>query len=269
MNIAFGLHTKEGYYLHTLAAMHSVMRRASVPLAAHILHDETLDAAARGCFQKVAAHWRGTVEFYDVTEEAAALPDLPALERFSKGCLFRLFLPKLLPETTVLYLDSDIIALADVTRLFSAALSDTAPLPLWAVRDTAPAHRPRFREYIAATFGEYAGYFNSGVLLFKNANLNRLVPDFPGAVLELLTAKPRLQFPDQDALNFLFGVSGQTGYLSGKANFQLEYGKRLACGETALEGKLLHYSWHKPWRETFPAALPYWRNREEVRAILS
>ncbi|MDE7241401.1 MAG: hypothetical protein K2N62_05930, partial [Desulfovibrio sp.] len=134
---------------------------------------------------------------------------------------------------------------------------------------TAPAHRAPFRDYIRAVFGDYAGYFNSGVLVFKNAVVNRLFPDVPGAVFSLFRARPELQFPDQDALNFLFGVSGLAGALSGKANFQMEYGKRLLLGEAALRGKLLHYSWHKPWQKNFPAALPYWRNREEVRAILS
>lgn len=148
-------------------------------------------------------------------------------------------------------------------------MSDDSGIPLWAARDTAPAHRPRFREYIKAVFGDYSGYFNSGVLLFKNPALIRLLPDFPGAVIKIFKGRPELQFPDQDALNLLFGIPGQVGYLSGKANFQMEYGNRLNEGEESLKGKIVHYSWHKPWEKMFPAGMLYWRNREEINSILS
>lgn len=269
MHIAYGIHNADGYFIHGLASMHSLMKGSSVPVVAHILHDGTLGAAERGAFQKVASRSGGEAVFHDMATEAAALPEVPALERFSKGCLLRLLLPRLLPDETVVYLDSDIIATGDAAPLFSAALAKKDGPPLWAVRDSALAHRPRFRDYIRAVFGEYDGYFNSGVLVFRNAELNRLVPDVPGAVFSLLRARPELQFPDQDALNFLFGLPGLTGALSGKANFQMEYAKRLLLGEKALRGKLLHYSWHKPWQKDFPAALPYWRNRKEVQAILS
>lgn len=269
MHIAYGIHNKDGYYLHGLASMHSLMKNASVPVVAHILHDGTLGPAEQNAFQKVADRSGGEAVFHGIAKDAAALPEIPALERFSRGCLFRLLLPRLLPEETVVYLDSDIIATGDAAPLFSEALAGPGGPPLWAARDTAPQHRPRFREYIGAVFGDYAGYFNSGVLVFRNAGVNRLFPDVPGAVFSIFRARPELQFPDQDVLNLLFGVPGLTGTLSAKANFQMEYGRRLLLGETALRGKLLHYSWHKPWQKTFPAALPYWRNREEVRAILS
>ncbi|MBD5627054.1 MAG: hypothetical protein HDQ90_06180 [Desulfovibrio sp.] len=269
LHIAYGIHNRDGYFIHGLASMHSLMKGASVPLVAHILHDGTLGAPEEDAFQKVASRSGGEAVFHDIAKESAGFPQIPALERFSKGCLFRLLLPQLLPNETVLYLDSDIIATGDALPLFADALARKDGPPLWAVRDSAPAHRPGFRAYIRSVFGEYDGYFNSGVLVFRNAEVNRLVPDVPAAVFSLFRARPELQFPDQDALNFLFGVPGLTGALSGKANFQMEYGRRLLLGETALRGKLLHYSWHKPWQKAFPAALPYWRNREEVQAILA
>ncbi len=175
LNIAFGIHNKGGYYIHALAAMHSVMKAASVPVSAHILHDET--------------------------------------------------------------------------------------------KDRAPVHRPRFREYIRHIFGDYSGYFNSGVVVFKNPALNRLITNFADAVMNVLRERPELQFPDQDALNLLLGVPGHVGYLSGKANFQMEYGNRINAGREALKGKLIHYSWHKPWNHDFPAGSLYWENRNEVDAM--
>lgn len=269
MHIAYGIHNRNGYYLHSLASMRSLMKNSSAPVVAHILHDGTLGAGEQNAFQNVAALSGGEAVFHNIAKEAAGFPEIPTLQRFSKGCLFRLLLPQLLPQENVIYLDSDIIATGDAAPLFSEALSRGDGPPLWAVRDTAPVHRPRFRDYIRAVFGEYDGYFNSGVLVFRNAEVNRLFPDFPRTVLSILRARPELQFPDQDALNFQFGISGLAGTLSAKANFQMEYGRRLLLGETELRGKLLHYSWRKPWRETFPAALPYWRNRQEVQAFLS
>lgn len=221
LNIAFGIHNKGGYYIHALAAMHSVMKAASVPVSAHILHDETLDAEAQNRFRKVAACLGSDAVFHDVSSRVTRLPELPMLERFSRGCLFRLFLPDLLPEENVVYLDADIIAAADLAELFGPALEDSGNRHvIMAVKDTAPVHRPRFREYIRHIFGDYSGYFNSVVVVFKNPELNRLITNFADAVLNVLRERPELQFPDQDALNLLPGVPGHVGYLSGKAIFR-------------------------------------------------
>lgn len=59
LHIAFGIHNRNGYYIHALAAMHSVMKNASSPVKARILHDGTLSMAEQAQFQKVAAHSGG------------------------------------------------------------------------------------------------------------------------------------------------------------------------------------------------------------------
>ncbi|MDE7240441.1 glycosyltransferase, partial [Desulfovibrio sp.] len=176
MHIAYGIHNKDGYFVHGLASMHSLMKSSSVPVVAHLLHDGTLGVEEQAAFQAVAGRSGGEAVFHDIAQEAAAFPEIPALERFSRGCLFRLLLPRLLPEETVVYLDSDVIATGDAAPLLADALAGAEGPPLWAALDTAPAHRAPFRDYIRAVFGDYAGYFNARGLVFKNAVVSRRLP---------------------------------------------------------------------------------------------
>lgn len=266
INIAFGLYNINNYYLHTLAALNSIFQRARERVTAHIIHDDTLSEEERNYFNKIAEYYKKDVVFHNIMLEAAKIPSLDRVERFSRGALYRLFLPKLLPAETVVYLDSDVIATSDIGDLFSDINNS---MPLFAALDTAPMHRDFFREYIKTKFNNYEGYFNSGVLVFNNLLINKMMEDLPGEVINIIMKRPDLGFPDQDALNILFGISQNTGYLSGKANFQLENAKRINYNEASLKGKLIHYSWHKPWRLAFPAGLPYWRSRKEVKEIVN
>lgn len=266
LNIAFGLYNTNNYYLHTLAALNSIFQRAKGRITAHIIHDNTLSDEERGFFDIITEYYNKDIVFHNIASKAADLPILANMKRYSRGCLYRLFLPKILPEETVVYLDSDTIAAADAGDLFGDINSD---MPLMAALDTAPTHRGYFRKYIKAMFADYRGYFNSGVLVFNNPMINAMLEDLPRRVIDILMERTKLSFPDQDALNFIFGVSQNVGYLSGKANFQLESEKRINYNEESLKGKLIHYSWHKPWQLAFPAALPYWRSRKEVKAIVN
>lgn len=269
INISFGIHNKNGYYIHTLAAINSILKNTSQQIAIHIIHDNTLNNEEKHYFNKISNYYNQEILFYNIESTIAKIPNLPNIERFSKGCLFRLFLPKILPTEKVIYLDSDVIATTDITHLFNESIINNNEHPLKAVLDTAPHHREQFKEYIKFIFNNYTGYFNSGVLIFNNPLINNIIDDLPKKVFKILRERKELQFPDQDALNLIFGISKNVGYLSGKINFQLEDTKRINYNEENLKGKLLHYSWHKPWKMVFPAGLPYWKNREEINSIIN
>lgn len=265
LDIAFGIYNINGYYIHALAALNSIFKRAPNQVTAHIIHDETLSGLERSHFERIAEHYRKEAAFHNIEKDVAKIPSLESVKRFSRGTLYRLFLPRILPQETVVYLDSDVIAAADIGDLFNNINNKK---PLLAVLDTAPSHREIFRKYIKTVFNDYSGYFNAGALVFNNSLINEEIEDLPRLVINMLRERPELRFPEQDALNIIFGVTNNVGYLSGKANFQLENAKRLNYNEESLKGKLIHYSWHKPWQTAFPAGLPYWRSREEVNLIL-
>lgn len=266
-NIAFGIANNDNYYIHTLTAVNSVLKNTGYPVTVHIVHDNSLNAQEQDYFKILSNHYNKKIIFYNIENEVLKIPKLHNIERFSKGCLYRLFLPKILPAETVIYLDSDIIAATDIIDFFDKNIDYN--VPLMAVLDTAPSHREQFREYIKFIFNDYKGYFNSGVLVFNNYLINKIIENLPGKVIRILKKRPELQFPDQDALNMIFGNSDNISYLSGKINFQLENAKRINYNENMLNGKLIHYSWHKPWQRAFPAGLPYWHNREEVNRIIN
>lgn len=267
-HVAVGVHNRSGYFVHALVTLHSVFARSGRPVVAHVLHDATLENAEKRYFRAVGALHGGEIHFHDLSSRLASLPGLPALEHFSVGCLFRLFLPEVLPEAAVLYLDSDVCAATDPGLLFRAGLEtgDGGPA-LWAVRDSALC-RPRFRTHVEHLLGGNARYFNSGVLLFHCGVVNARLPNFTRRALALLGERPGLNFPDQDVLNLLFADEGMVGLLPARANYQIDYGARCGQRPERLEGMLVHYTWHKPWQRSFPAGLLYWRCRERLFAAL-
>ena len=124
--------------------------------------------------------------------------------RYSSATFLRLCLPEIISQKyqRVLYLDSDVLALADVSPLLKIDLNGKA---LGAVPEVkmAPGRgiltdRHRHKLGIAAT----ADYFNAGVLLFdwqKTLSTQTL-----GKARTLLLSGRNFEFLDQDALNLVY-----------------------------------------------------------------
>ena len=124
--------------------------------------------------------------------------------RYSSATFLRLYLPEIISQKyqRVLYLDSDVLALADVSSLLKIDLNGKA---LGAVPEVkmAPGRgiltdRHRRKLGIAAT----ADYFNAGVLLFDWQKT--LATDMLGKARTLLLSGKHFDFLDQDALNLIY-----------------------------------------------------------------
>lgn len=267
MNIAFGINNIDNYYIHTLTAINSILKNTNHKINIHIIHDSTLNKKEQYYFNILSKNYDQNIYFYNIDKYIKNIPNLENIKRFSKGCLYRLFLPRLLKNENVIYFDSDIIATIDISKLYNKYINNDKPLI--AIRDTAPFHREEFKKYINLIFDDYKDYFNSGVLIFNNKLINNMTRDLPKEVIKILSSNYNLQFPDQDALNIIFGITNNVGYLSGKFNFQLENSNRLNYNVDMLNEKIIHYSWHKPWKMIFPSSLPYWNNREEINLIIN
>lgn len=114
----------------------------------------------------------------------------------SEAMYLRLQIPSLFPDfQKVLYLDSDILVLDDVSKLWEQPLSAERPIAAVLSWLTPSGHRA----LEARGFGERSHNFNSGVLLM----------DVPGVrssidrAIEIVRAGG-LFLPDQDALNLAF-----------------------------------------------------------------
>ncbi len=116
----------------------------------------------------------------------------------------RLLLPNLLPEaSTIVYLDSDLVVLADVCEMFAFPLNETA---LGAIPGEMIRYSLDRDVFMKLGLGDEGTYFNSGVLLINAAQWRKT-----GVIqqaLEFARANPSLlRSHDQTILNVLFSLT--------------------------------------------------------------
>ena len=136
-----------------------------------------------------------------------------ASKRYSAAAFLRLTLDKILDPTyaRVLYLDSDILALAPIAQVLNYDLRGKA---LGAVEDyqSFPTRTGTHAKH-PASIGLPAGsrYFNSGVLLFdwpQTLALKKL-PECLDRIQTLNASRKKMNFPDQDVMNLIYAGEWQ------------------------------------------------------------
>lgn len=136
-----------------------------------------------------------------------------APKRFSAAAFLRLTLDQMLDPTyaRVLYLDSDVLALAPVKQVleydlhgnFLGAVEDYQSFP---TRFGGNAKHPQ-----SIGLAPSARYFNSGVLLFDWPKIlqQKKLPECVERILGLGASARKLNFPDQDVMNLVFAGQWQ------------------------------------------------------------
>lgn len=136
-----------------------------------------------------------------------------APKRFSAAAFLRLTLDQMLDPTyeRVLYLDSDVLALASVAQVLNYDLQGK---PLGAVEDyqsfpTRTGGHAKHPQSIGLPPG--SRYFNSGVLLFDWPQIlaRKKLPECVDRILGLSASRKKLSFPDQDVMNLVFANEWQ------------------------------------------------------------
>ena len=148
---------------------------------------------------------------FNATLLAGVLPDKlvkNAQKRFSAAAFLRLILNEILSHDyqRVLYLDSDILALAPMSSLFEIDLGEK---PLAAVEDyqSFPGAFDATNNHARAIgLPPGARYFNSGMLLFdwQQVLSLKLLEECVNRILALDASAKKLGFPDQDVMNLVF-----------------------------------------------------------------
>ena len=201
----------------------------------------------------------GNIHFLNVSaNQLSALPHT----RHTKASYARLFAPELLPSeiSRLIYLDSDIIVLDDISQLYSFPLDGRI---IAAARDFSTSSGERLG------LG-HGNYFNSGVLLLDlNQWRERSLSDIMKACL--IGNPGTFHFADQDALNITF--NGSWKELPPRWNTQLgvynsRWGKWTKLGfkkddlaEALRNPAVIHYiNNSKPWlyKSTHPLKNLYW-----------
>ena len=155
----------------------------------------------------------------------------------SYAAYFRFFIPDILKEDKVLYLDSDIIVNGDLTPLFAIDLGDS---PVAAVRDELQQTN-----------------FNSGVLLINNAYWRE--HSISTKLFELADQYHEVEFGDQGILNRFF--VGQWKELDVNYNFMVgmdtiatRFQKDewyVKANQYESEVSVIHYTDEKPWSAVY------------------
>lgn len=181
------------------------------------------------------------IEFVDLSYYIGKIQDkLYTRDYYTNTTYFRLFLPELYPQfDKVLYLDSDIIVLGDISELYN---TDMGTNLVAAAPDDIIQYNKVFQDYAELVVGvaKYQHYFNAGVLLMNLDELRKF--KFEEKFLYLLGTVKFSVAQDQDYLNRL--CKGRVTLLSHDWDV-MPY----VNDETKPEDiRLIHYNFaYKPW----------------------
>ena len=181
------------------------------------------------------------IEFVDLSYYIEKVKNkLYTRDYYTNTTYFRLFLPELYPQyNKVLYLDSDIIVLGDISELFN---TDMGTNLVAAAPDDIIQKNKVFQDYAELVVGvaKYQHYFNAGVLLMNLDELRKF--NFQEKFIYLLEKVKFSVAQDQDYLNRL--CKGRVTLVSHDWDV-MPY----VNDETKEEDiKLIHYNFaYKPW----------------------
>ena len=242
------------YYKHSLVVLASVFENTRAPVRVHLVTDDTLSESGREAFTALAARYGHETIFHSVPPLPRAV--IESLRGgYGIGTVFRLFIPELVREDQVLYMDCDVVCTLDVSEVLAV---DIGALPVAAVRDAgqlSARHLARLRGIGL----DSARYCNGGVARLNLARIRADFPDYTQAMLDSLTGK-KFSYVDQDALNLYFQAKGcDICVLPDAYNYIISVADRAYLDPPAYAGKILHYTRDKPWAALYPAALLYWK----------
>lgn len=187
------------YIRHCAVTMLSVKRsNPYTDICYHLVIGETLTGDNRRKCEQFAAQNRINLQIHVIDESLLDGVKFRQKRPLSKAAYYRLLLSSALPEDIdkVLYLDSDILVLRDITPLLKL---DIAGYALAATRDMSTMHEGH-RLQLRLPYKQ--PYFCSGMMLvnLKYWRENNVEP----MLIELAKRERTVYYHDQDVLNYAF-----------------------------------------------------------------
>ncbi len=140
------------------------------------------------------------IEFVDISAYVEKISNrLHTRDYYSKSTYYRLFIPNLYPQySKALYLDSDIVVLGDISKLYNTELGENY---VGAITDEVVQTVKEFCEYVENRIGVEKSnqYFNAGILLMNLRKLREI--DFEEIFIKMLSCITFNVAQDQDYLN--------------------------------------------------------------------
>ncbi len=191
----------ENFVKYMMVTIRSVMEHASREYAYRIYVLNTGISSGRRSQVEAMADSDFDIAFVDVSEKLQSMKDkLPLRDYYSMTTYYRLFIAEMYPEyDKVIYLDSDVIVLEDISKLYRQDLSGYY---VGAVGDQLVQQMDVFGRYVEQVLGvDRNQYFNAGVLLMNCQALRDT--DFFDRVVELVKTYTFIVAQDQDYLNVI------------------------------------------------------------------
>ena len=250
MIINIGLCTDEHYAMPCGICITSIFENNKNNSVCIHLICENLEEKTSERYMELAKKYKQQIKIYPV--DSSMFNDLPISNRYKKSIYFRLLFPSILSTdiTTLLYLDSDIIVLKDLSALMQTPLNSSA---CGVVED-------QFSDDIRNKnrINKYDTYFNTGVLLI-NLEVWRK-QDITAKCIQFMHLHPELSvFPDQDALNIVLDnnivwldsiYNYQEGLFCEKGELMLHKDKWHKVDRSIEDIAILHYTFSiKPWHK--------------------
>lgn len=245
--------TDDNYVMSAAVMMYSALANyeGAEPIHFYVI-DGGISESNRTRVSRILSAFSCSLEWLRPVQQPAA--DLPRLSWATATSYYRLFLPDLIPGTIekVLYLDSDVLVLGDISRLWQLDVEHFYVLatPDDFIPDMAAADH--LIGCPAVPEEENVEYFNAGVLV---VNLAQWRQDGFSAKMwaHLRQYHQFMQYMDQDALNL--AAAGRWGRLSGVWNQCVPTWERDNVVKPDPDG-IIHFTGpNKPWQgtATYPA----------------
>ena len=228
IHIAYGIHVTDpnwDYALYAGVSSTSVLKNVTGPVVLHILTDESLSEEHRDMFKLLASKYNQEIRFYDADVICRNAIDKMGRhlseffqQWFGPGCLYRIFLPEVLPKEIdrCIYLDCDTIVNLDIRTLWEEKTGANG-LGAVAEKDSCESaeeyeriirdiyKRGIFRNDIRIeNMVSFSDYFNSGILLMDIDVIRHREKSMAECTVEFLSDFPESSYPEQDALNIIF-----------------------------------------------------------------
>ena len=256
LNVCFCFKDSSGnYYIHTLVALTSIFENTTARIRVHLICDDTLSESSKQAFRQLVARYGHEVLIHAVPPLSEAVVNNVKGD-FGIGTVFRLFLPGIIKENSVLYLDCDTICTLDIRDIFAAK---PVALPAAGAPDVGQRADRESAARIRSLKLDPGHYVNSGVIVFDLERMRADYPDYTRATFACLEQQC-LKYVDQDALNIYFqNRKVDICALPEEYNFIVGFRDREFFKPEEYAGKILHYTRDKPWDALYPAGLFYWK----------
>ena len=256
----------DSYITHGISALLSLLEHTNASIDLYLLCDTSLSTKNRKILKNYVTE-RHSVTFIDI--DPSQLKNLPLnRDHISINTYYRLLLQDLVPVNKIIYLDSDIIVLDDIAKMWEF---DIGTHCVAGALDEGGVSQSR-----RLSLNTDANYINAGIMIF---HLQAIKSKFPNPVQTYMTTfqenRDWITLQDQDIINLVYHGDiallplrwNMTGRMFNRNEADHKYSS--ADLQAALDDiGIIHFTDRKkPWKYdcNHPLSFFYWAYRRKIK----